>query len=170
MSKHILVAGIGNIFMGDDAFGVEVTKRLAQRPQPDHVKIQDFGIRGIDLAFALLDGYSEVILVDAAARGHPPGTVTIVEPDAPAKAPLAPEDLLISGHGLDPAKVLQLAGALGGGCRRVLLVACEPMDCGGEDGSMGLSPEVAAAVAPAVAAVEKLIAAFAPETVPEIVV
>ena len=156
----ILVAGIGNIFNGDDAFGVEVARRLARLPQPRGVKIVDFGIRGIDLTYALLDGYRAAILVDAAARGHAPGAVTIVEPEGHDARGLSPEDLMISGHNLDPAKVLTLVAALGGACERIVLVACEPLDCGGDDGVMGLSPVVAAAVEPAVATVESLIAQF----------
>jgi hydrogenase maturation protease len=156
----ILVAGIGNIFNGDDAFGVEVAQRLARRPQPDGVRIVDFGISGLDLTYALLDDYQAAILVDAAARGHAPGTVTIVEPETDIGPELTPEDRMISGHDLNPAKVLRLIAALGGGCRRVLLVACEPFDCGGEEGRMGLSPVVAAAIEPAVATIEKLIADF----------
>jgi hydrogenase maturation protease len=159
----ILVAGIGNIFNGDDAFGVEVAQRLARRPQPAGVKIVDFGIRGLDLAYALLEDYQAAILIDAAARGHAPGTVTIIEPEAYDGPELRPEDMMISGHDLDPAKVLKLVAALGGGCRRILLVACEPLDCGGEDGAMGLSPIVEAAIEPAVATVEGLIVAFLKE-------
>ncbi|HEX4711177.1 hydrogenase maturation protease [Phenylobacterium sp.] len=156
----ILVAGIGNIFSGDDAFGVEVARQLAGRPQPAGVKVVDFGIRGIDLTYALMDGYDAMILVDAAARGHPPGTVTVVEPAAPDPRELDPGDIMISGHDLDPAKVLRVVAALGGQCGRVVLVACEPLDCGGDDGAMGLSPPVAAAIGPAVATVEDLIGEF----------
>ncbi len=156
----LLVAGIGNIFNGDDAFGVEVAQRLMRRPRPPGVNVVDFGIRGLDLTYALLDGYRAAILIDAAARGEVPGTVTVVEPTIRAEGDLRPEDLIVSGHDLDPAKVLQLVSALGGGCRRIVLVACEPLDLGGEDGAMGLSPAVAAAVEPAVATVEGLIATF----------
>lgn len=156
----ILVAGIGNIFNGDDAFGVEVAQRLARRPQPDGVKIVDFGISGLDLIYALLDNHQAAILVDTALRGHAPGTVTIVEPEMDAGSELRPEDMMISGHDLNPANVLKLMATLGGGCRRVVLVACEPFDCGGEEGTMGLSPVVAAAIEPAIATIEKLIANF----------
>jgi hydrogenase maturation protease len=124
------------------------------------VKVIDFGIRGIDLTYALLDNYQVAILVDAAVRGHAPGTVTIVEPETHNGPELAPEDMMISGHNLDPAEVLKLVAALGGGCSRVVLVACEPLECGGEDGTMGLSPIVAAAIEPAVATIEMLIATF----------
>ena len=156
--NQILVAGIGNIFMGDDAFGVEVAQRLAKRSLPDGVKVVDFGIRGIDLTYALLDGYDAVILVDTAQVGAAPGTVRIVAPELHFHEPVAPEAPLIEPHDLDPAKVLRLAAALGSSCRRILLVACEPATFGNGDAeAMGLSPAVAAAVDEAVAVVEKLI-------------
>ena len=153
----ILVAGVGNIFNGDDAFGVEVVRRLAQRKLPDGVRAIDFGIRGIDLTYALLDGYGALVLVDAAQRGELPGTISIVEPDAPELGPPDPEDLMLSPHELDPARVLRLAAALGGGCKRVRLVACEPLTFGGEEGAMGLSEPVAAAIDAAVETVHGLI-------------
>jgi len=108
----------------------------------------------------LLDDYQAVILVDAASRGHAPGTVTVVEPESAHTDDLAPEDLMTSGHNLDPARVMRVASALGGACERIVLVACEPFDCGGENGVMGLSAVVEAAIDPAVAAVEALIADF----------
>ena len=117
----------------------------------------DFGIRGIDLTYALMDGYDAVILVDAAQRGEAPGVVSVVEPDPVAAADSTPEDLALSPHELDPAKVLRLASALGGNCRRVLLVACEPLTFGGDEGVMGLSEPVAAAVGVAAETVEELI-------------
>ncbi len=154
----ILVAGIGNVFNGDDAFGVEVVHRLARRSLPAGVKVIDFGIRGIDLTYALLDGYRAAVLVDTAQRGEPPGTISVVEPDQEEAGALAPQDLMLSPHELDPAKVLRLVTALGGSCKRVLLVACEPLTFGGEQGVMGLSEPVAAALDAAVATVEDLVA------------
>ncbi len=154
----ILVAGIGNIFKGDDAFGVEVAQRLARKPLPDGVKVVDFGIRGIDLTYALLDDYDAVILVDAAQRDEPPGTVSIIEPEQPSPQSAIADGVFVEPHNLDPAKVLSLVGALGGGCRRILMVACEPADLGDEEtGAMGLSPPVTAAVDQAIIAIERLI-------------
>lgn len=154
----ILVAGIGNIFKGDDAFGTEVAQRLAVRPQPDGVKVVDFGIRGIDLAYALLDGYDAAILIDTARRGELPGTVSVVAPEAPSSEPLGPHDLVLELHALDPAKVLKVVAAMGGECRNILLVACEPVTFGDEDtGAMGLSPQVAAAVDAAIPVIERLV-------------
>lgn len=153
----ILVACVGNIFNGDDAFGVEVARRLSRVTLPDGVRVIDFGIRGIDLTYALMDGYDAVILVDAAQRGEAPGVVSVVEPDPIAAGDSIPEDLALSPHELDPAKVLRLASALGGTCRRVLLVACEPLTFGDDEGVMGLSEPVVAAVGVAAETVEKLI-------------
>lgn len=158
---RVLVAGVGNIFKGDDAFGCEVAQRLAQRPLPAAAKVIDFGIRGIDLSFALLDGYDAAIMIDAAQRGEAPGTVSIVVPDRAAVDPSNPEDMMLEPHSLDPAKVLRFIGAMGGGCERLVLVACEPATFGDEhDGAMGLSPPVADAIDNAVAAVERLVDEF----------
>lgn len=147
MSKSgILVAGIGNIFKGDDAFGCELVKRLTGVDLPQDVTVIDFGIRGIDLTYALLDGYRAAILVDTVARGGSPGDLYLIEPEPLTDDP-DPSDLMMSAHDLDPAKVLRLVRAMGGTCDRILLVACEPLTFGDEhDGAMGLSPPVAAAV------------------------
>jgi hydrogenase maturation protease len=154
---RILVAGIGNIFKGDDAFGVEVAQRLSRRTLPPDVEVIDFGIRGIDLTYALLDGYSSAVLIDAAQRGGQPGTVYVIEPDQLTGDP-APEDLLMSPHDLDPAKVLRVASALGANCDHIILVACEPLTFGDDqEGYMGLSAPVAAAVDVAVGIVEQVL-------------
>jgi hydrogenase maturation protease len=158
-SSRILVAGVGNIFFGDDAFGVEVVQRLARRPLPESVRVVDFGIRGLDLTYALLDGYDAVILVDAVPQGGRPGTLYVIEPQPEPAATAAPEDLMLQTHGMDPAKVLRVAAALGGQVRRVLLVGCEPGVLGSdEDMQMGLSEPVRAAVDGAVGIIESLIA------------
>src|SRR5690242_10086258 len=107
---RVLIAGVGNLFFGDDAFGSEVARRLATRPQPDGVRVIDFGIRGLDLAYALSDGYAAVILADATARGGAPGTLYVLEPEA---AP-TPQTPALDPHGMDPAAVLRLASSLGG--------------------------------------------------------
>ena len=153
----VLVACVGNIFNGDDGFGVEVARGLAQAKLPDGARVIDFGICGIDLTYALMDGYDAVILVDAAQRGEAPGVVSVVEPEFVEDGDLSPEDLAISPHDLDPAKVLRLVLALGGSCRRILLVACEPLTFGGDEGAMGLSEPVAAAVGVAVNTIGELI-------------
>jgi hydrogenase maturation protease len=156
---RFLIAGVGNIFLGDDAFGVEVAQRLARRALPDEVRVADFGIRGLDLAYALLDGYAAVILVDALPRGCPPGTLYVLE--VAADEPPAAEGAgpLIETHNLDPVKVLRLAAAMGARVERLLVVGCEPVPLGeSEDMQMGLSDPVRAAVEEAVPLVESLAA------------
>lgn len=156
--ERILIAGIGNIFLGDDAFGVEVIRRLARRSLPDGVRVEDFGIRGIDLVYALCDGYESVILVDAVARGEPPGTLYLVEPHVEPRNAADPTEPLIDLHTMDPAKVLQAAQSLGGRVDRVLLIGCEPSPAAdAEEMPQGLSEPVAAAVDEAVAMTESLV-------------
>jgi len=153
---RILIAGIGNIFLGDDAFGCEVAQRLGARRLPGAVRVVDFGIRGYDLAFALMDGYDATILVDATPRGNEPGTLYTIEPDLTALDHMqaTPGD----AHGLDPMKVLSLVRAMGGEFNRILLVGCEPATLESEDGQLGLSAPVAAAADEAVSLIESLIA------------
>jgi hydrogenase maturation protease len=155
----ILVAGIGNIFLGDDAFGVEVVRRLLTRNPPAEARVIDFGIRGLDLAYALQDGYETTILIDAFPHGQTPGTVSIVEPDTKEinAPPDNPSDSLIEAHSMHPLAVLRMAAAMNGSLNRVLLVGCEPASLGGDEGYMGLSEPVEAAVEEAVNATEALI-------------
>ena len=154
---RILVAGTGNIFWGDDGFGSEAARRLQAQGVPEGVTVVDFGISGIDLTYALLDGVEAAVLIDTVQRGGAPGDLYVIEPRLPEGDP-APEDLLMSGHDLDPAKVLRLVHALGGTCRRVLLVGCEPQTFGdAQDGLMGLSPPVESAIEPALLTVRQLV-------------
>jgi hydrogenase maturation protease len=151
MTGRTLVAGVGNIFQRDDAFGVEVARLLAGRTWPGGVEIADFGIRGIHLAYELLDGCALLILVDAAARGLAPGTVTVAE--------VRPEDdpppaAVMDAHGLAPDQVFAAIESLGARPGRTLLVACEPADV---SAGMGLSGPVREALAHAVRAVEHII-------------
>jgi hydrogenase maturation protease len=152
----ILVACIGNIFQGDDAFGCEVAKVLARRAPLHDVRVVDFGIRGLDLTYALLDAPELTILVDAVSRGGEPGTLYTIEPDL--------DDLetagnhMLDAHAMDPVQVLRAARAMGGPLGRVLLVGCEPADLGGPDGRMGLTPPVSEAIEYAANMVESLIA------------
>lgn len=154
-APRVLVAGIGNIFLGDDGFGVEVAQRLARRGVPDGVRVMDAGIRGFDLAFALVGGYDAAVLVDVTRRGGAAGTLYVIEPDRPA----AMDAAVIDTHGMDPVKVLALTGSIGHAPERLYLVGCEPATFGADDdAASGLSPAVAAAVEPAVALVEELVA------------
>ncbi|HEY7061102.1 MAG TPA: hydrogenase maturation protease [Chloroflexota bacterium] len=155
--QRILIAGIGNIFLGDDAFGVEVVQRLAARPLPDGVRVVDFGIRGFDLAYALLDDYDLAILVDALPRGQAPGTLYVLEPDLAALDPAAA--VAVDAHTIDPVQMLCLVKAMDGQPRRVLVLGCEPATIDPDDeGALGLSAPVQAAVDEAIEMVEALIA------------
>ncbi len=159
MTPTVLIAGIGNIFLGDDAFGVEVVRSLARRQLPEGVAVRDFGIRGFDLAYALLEPWSAVILVDAIPRGEVPGTLYTIEPNlAAAEAPTSP-DMAMNPHGMDPVRVLRLAASMGTISARVLIVGCEPRDFGDElEGRMGLSEVVQGVVEEAAEMVEELVA------------
>lgn len=151
MTPRILIAGVGNIFAGDDAFGVEVIRELARHPLPETVLVKDFGIRSYDLAYALMDGYSVTILVDAASRGHAPGTVYLIEPDVEA----IEGEASVDAHSMNPVAVLQLVRALGGSLGRLYVVGCEPEVLESEE--IGLSPNVSAAVPQAVQMIESLV-------------
>jgi hydrogenase maturation protease len=155
--KSILIAGIGNIFLGDDAFGVEVARRLAERKLPETVRVVDFGIRGFDLAYALQDGYETTILVDACPHGEAPGTLYVIEPDLKDLDDPAAPQAAIEAHAMNPVNVLRMARAMNIDVKNVLLVGCEPEPLGGEEGQMGLSAAVEAAVGEAVTLVETLI-------------
>jgi hydrogenase maturation protease len=154
--KRVLVAGIGNVFLGDDGFGVEVVRRLAGRELPEGVEVADFGIRGMDLAYALQDDYEVVVFVDAIPRGEKPGTVYLLEPEIEEDGEVA-----LDTHGMDPVKVIKLARALGARPTRTLVVGCEPQAIvSGEDYEemqMELSEPVRAAVEEAVKLVESLV-------------
>jgi hydrogenase maturation protease len=153
----ILVAGIGNIFLGDDAFGVEVVRRMAGLKLPESVRVADFGIRGFDLAYALQDGYETTILVDACPRGQAPGTLYVIEPDLKVlDDPEAPQ-ATVEAHAMNPLSVLRMARAMNIEVKNVLLVGCEPETLGGDEGQMGLSAPVEAAVDEAVKLVDSLV-------------
>jgi hydrogenase maturation protease len=156
-SPKILVACIGNIFLGDDGFGVEVARHLATRTFPDSVRVRDFGIRGYDLAYALLETDDLAILVDACPRGQEPGTVYVIEADA-SEVAVTGSPAALDAHTMNPVAVIRLAKSMGPISKRILLVGCEPTTLGGDEGEMGLSEPVSAAVAKAVKVVERLVA------------
>lgn len=161
----ILVAGVGNIFLGDDGFGVEVVRRLLNREMPAEARVVDFGIRGLDLAYALQDGYETTILIDAFPHGQAPGTVSVVVPDEDQIA-AAPNNF-VEPHSMHPLNVLRMARGMNGTLNRVLLVGCEPGYLGGDEGSMGLSEPVDAAVEEAVNVTDRLIKQIMDGTGPE---
>lgn len=156
--KRILVAGIGNIFFGDDAFGCEVAKVLSRRELPDGVCVKDFGIRSYDLAYSIMDDYDATILVDASPRGEAPGTLYLIEPEINKLDD--EEEEAVNAHSMNPLRVLQLVRSLGGRSRKVYLVGCEPGVLEPENGRMGLSEKIHAAIEPAVNMIENLIADF----------
>ena len=155
MSASVLVAGMGNIFLGDDAFGVEVARRLAERPLPSGVRVVDFGIRGFDLAYAFLDGYEAVILVDATQRGGPPDTIYVIEPDCEELEKDGCRELEM--HALHPLTVCRLVKTMGGRLPKVVVVGCEPHWLGEPEGGMGLSEPVQAAVGEAIVCIEGML-------------
>ena len=136
----VLIAGVGNIFLGDDGFGVEVARALNKRELPSGVSVKDFGIRGFDLAYALLDAWDLVIIVDALSRGEAAGTLFVIEPELNGPGSANTE---LNPHGMDPVRVLSLAASMGTISAQVLVAGCEPHDFGDElEGRMGLSSPV----------------------------
>lgn len=157
MNPTLLVAGIGNIFLGDDAFGVEVVRTLSKRLLPQGVSVKDFGIRGFDLAYTLLDPWDAIILVDAMPRGETPGTLYTMEPNLDGLGNPASPDMAMNPHGMDPVRVLHLAASMGTIAARILIVGCEPHDFGDElEGRMGLSTVVQGVVEEAADMIEDL--------------
>jgi hydrogenase maturation protease len=154
VSRGVLVAGIGNIFRSDDGFGVEVAQRLAGRELPAGVRVEDFGIRGVHLAYELLEGYDALVIVDAVPMGEPPGTLVIMEPER-ERSPAAPEPPIIDAHTMSPTVVLSTLSRLGGRVARCYVLGCQPATL--EEG-MGLSAPVAAAVEPAADLCRQLVA------------
>jgi hydrogenase maturation protease len=151
MTPNILVAGIGNIFLADDGFGVELAQRLSTEPMPDGVTVTDYGIRGLHLAYDLRDSdYDLVILLDALPRGDEPGTVYLFEPDLEFDR----DEVEVDAHEMHPLAVLALLSDLGGEVRRLLVVGCEPAEL---EERIGLSPAVADAVDKAVQVVGELL-------------
>jgi len=151
VTSRTLVAGVGNVFQRDDAFGVEVIRLLEGRPTPPGVKVADFGIRGVHLVYELLDGCDLFVLVDAAQRGCAPGTVTVLEvrPDH-----ITPPSGVMDAHGLAPDQVFAMLASMGSHPGRSLVVACEPADV---SPGMGLSDQVREALPAAVRAVEEIL-------------
>jgi hydrogenase maturation protease len=162
MTGRLLIAGVGNIFLGDDGFGPEVAKRLAAVSLPGWARVADYGTSGMHLAYDLADGYDTAILIDAAPRGEEPGTVSVLDvaaergPDTGPDAETLGASRLFDAHGMQPDVVLGMLDMLGGaGPARILVVGCEPASV---DYRMELSEPVAAAVGEAVQVVLDLVA------------
>jgi len=150
MTRPILVAGIGNLFLGDDGFGPEVVRRLVEAGQiPEHVRVVDYGIRGMHLAYDLLEGYDALVIVDAVPHGETPGDLTVMK--------IGEEDLGVGefdAHGMNPVAVLGTLGSLGGTLPPTFVVGCRPVSV--EEG-IGLGDRVCAAVPGAIAEVRALL-------------
>lgn len=155
MKQRVLIACMGNIFLGDDAFGLEVAKVLATGQPVPEVCVHDFGIRSFDLAYALLEEWEAVILVDAVSRGGAPGTLYTIEVD-PSQAAVENSDATFDAHSMDPVAVIRLAMTMGAINTRLYVVGCEPADLGGEEGRMGLTEPLQLAVIEAANMVEEL--------------
>jgi len=153
--SKILVAGIGNIFMGDDAFGSEVARRLMDEGLPAEVQVTDFGIRSYDLAYALMDGYDVTILVDATSQRQSPGTVYLIEPDRGQLDQI--DEMMGDPHSMSPENVLRMLRTLGSTPGKLYLIGCEPAILDVEDGRIGLSEVVEAAIPQAIELIKSLV-------------
>jgi hydrogenase maturation protease len=140
----ILVAAVGNLWLGDDGFGTAVAKRLRERELPTGVAVADFGTSGLDLAYEVMRGYEALVLVDVSRQDGEPGTLYVMEADAESVGGALEDGEMIDPHGMDPQTVLRFVKALGGWPGRVVVVACEPEQV--EEVGIGLTPRVAAAV------------------------
>ena len=164
--KDVLVACVGNVFLGDDGFGVEVARRLAREALPERTRVVDFGIRGLHLAYDLLSRPDLLVLVDATSRGGPPGTLYVLELDglddahaaesahAAEDAPAAENTPRSNAHAMDPRTVFATVRHMGGSLPRTRIVGCEPADFGR---GMSLSDPVREAIEPAIAMIRQLI-------------
>jgi hydrogenase maturation protease len=158
----VVVAGVGNVFLGDDGFGAEVARRLARQPLPAGLEVTDYGIRGLHLAYRLLDPVSLLVVADVARRGGAPGTLYVIEPDVEALAPGTAD-----GHAFDLAAVFSAVRSMGGELPRIRIVACEPASLGER---IGLSAPVEAAVEPALRLVRELVEREAATAAPAVAV
>ena len=149
--KQILVAGVGNAWLQDDAFGGECARRLEARGVPAGVTVMDFGTGGLDLAYEIMRGYDALVLLDASRQGGEPGTLYVLEPDMEALARPIQDGDVINPHGMDPQTMLRFVGAIGGFSGRVVVIGCEPGEV--DDVGLGLTPAVEGAVDRALALV-----------------
>lgn len=160
MSTRILIACVGNIFLGDDAFGVEVAQRLSREQFQENVTVVEYGIRSYDLTYALMQPWDLVILVDAVSRGEKPGTVFAIEPDLSAMTESA-ANMRFDAHSMNPVSVIQMVTALGGQCPRMTIIGCEPLSVeASADGQFGLSEPVRAGVEEAIRLIHETVQGF----------
>ena len=142
--KQVLVAGVGNAWLRDDAFGAECARRLAARGVPEGVTVMDFGTGGLDLAYELMRGYDALVLLDASRQGGSPGTLYVLEPELADYGGPIEDGEVINPHGMDPHTVLRFVNAFGGFSGKVVVIGCEPGEV--DDVGLGLTPPVEAAV------------------------
>jgi hydrogenase maturation protease len=157
-TRQILVAGIGNAFMGDDGFGGRVAQRLEQGKLPDGVSVFDFGTGGLDLAYEVMRGYDALVIVDISRQGEEPGTVFVMEPDPEDVEGGIEDGAVIDPHAMDPQTVLRFVKSVGGWPGKVVIVACEPSEVG--QVAWGLSEPVEAALDRAVEVVLRQVEAL----------
>ena len=155
LEKQILVAGVGNAWLQDDAFGGECARRLQERGVPSGVTVMDFGTGGLDLAYELMRGYDALILLDASRQGGEPGTLYVIEPSMDDLAGSIEDGDVINPHGMDPQTVLRFVGAIGGFSGRVVVIGCEPGEV--DEVGLGLTPAVEEVVERALALVTETI-------------
>jgi hydrogenase maturation protease len=148
LEQQILVAGVGNAWLRDDAFGGEVVRRLEARGVPSGVTVMDFGTGGLDLAYEVIRGYSALVLLDASRQGGEPGTLYVMEPDRGEFAGALQDGENIDPHAMDPHTVLRFVSAVGGWPPKVLVIACEPGEV--DEPGLGLTPPVDRAAGAAV--------------------
>ncbi len=148
MSKRILVAGIGNAWLGDDGFGGEVTKRLNERELPPEAAVFDFGTGGLELAYEVMRGYDALVLVDISQQGGEPGTLYVMEVAEDSVPGQVEDGDAINPHAMDPESVLRFVKLMGGWPGKVVVVACEPGNV--EEMGMGLGDAVGGVVDSAV--------------------
>jgi hydrogenase maturation protease len=153
--KQILVAGVGNAWLQDDAFGGECARRLDERGVPEGVTVMNFGTGGLDLAYEIMRGYDALVLLDASRQGGEPGTLYVLEPDMEELTGPIEDGDVINPHGMDPQTVLRFVGAIGGFSGRIVVIGCEPGEV--DDVGLGLTPPVEAAVERALTMVRETI-------------
>jgi hydrogenase maturation protease len=153
LEKQILVAGVGNAWLQDDAFGGECARRLEERGVPEGVTVMNFGTGGLDLAYEIMRGYDALVLLDASRQGGEPGTLYVLEPDMEELTGPIEDGDVINPHGMDPQTVLRFVGAIGGFSGRIVVIGCEPGEV--DDVGLGLTPAVEGAVERALALVSE---------------
>ncbi|MDX6685816.1 MAG: hydrogenase maturation protease [Baekduia sp.] len=153
LEKQILVAGVGNAWLQDDAFGGECARRLEARGVPSGVTVMDFGTGGLDLAYEIMRGYDALVLLDASRQGQKPGTLYVLEPSIEDMAGSIEDGDVINPHGMDPQTVLRFVSAIGGFSGRVVVIGCEPGEV--DEVGLGLTPEVDDVIERAVALVRE---------------